>query len=235
MYIQGKLINNTLLYQTTRAEVKIANALVQHNIPLAVTDHLSPLLRDIFPDSDIAKEYTSASTKTTCMINGSLVPHFKSALVSAMKSQPFSIAVDGSNDSGLEKMNPMTVRLYDVTHGKIVTRFLDMCLTKGYNCISCYFAVTYCYCCVIYTAGMESATAESIFQKMNEVFQTNEVSWLNCVGVSVDNTSVNLGKINSIMTRVLEQNAAVYFMGCPCHIVHNTCMKAAEKFAQVCA
>ena len=48
-----------------------------------------------------------------------------------MQIQPYSIAVDGSNDSGLEKMNPMTVRLYDVNNGKVVTQFLDMCLTKG--------------------------------------------------------------------------------------------------------
>ena len=109
----------------------MANAFVQHDVPLAVADHISPLLRDMFPDSDIAKGYASASTKTTCVINGSLAPHFKSALVSDMKCEPFSIAVDGSNDSGLEKMNPMTVRLYDVNQGKIVTRFLDMCLTKG--------------------------------------------------------------------------------------------------------
>ena len=30
-----------------------------------------------------------------------------------------------------------------------------------------------------------------------------------CVGVSVDNTSVNLGKRNSIMTRAVSQNLAI--------------------------
>lgn len=118
---------------------------MQHNIPIAVTDHLSPLLKDIFPDSEIAKGYASASTKTTCMINGSLAPHFKSALVTAMRTQAFSIAVDGSNDSGLEKMNPMTVRLYDVNHGKVVTQFLDMCLTKGLLLV-CKNYIQYCRC-----------------------------------------------------------------------------------------
>ncbi len=68
---------------------------------------------------------------------------------------------------------------------------------------------------------------------MDDVLQGNGISWSNCVGVSVDNTSVNLGKRNSILTRVREKNPAVYFMGCPCHIIHNTCMKAAEKFTQV--
>jgi hypothetical protein len=119
--------------QITRAEVKIANLLVQHNIPLAVTDHLSPIFKDVFPDSDTAKGYASARTKTTCIINGSLAPHFRAALVEAMKNKPFAIAVDGSNDTGLEKMNPLTVRHFDDTRGEVVTQFLDMCLTSGTN------------------------------------------------------------------------------------------------------
>ena len=119
------------IIQTIRAEVKIANALVQSNIPLAFTDHLSPLLRDIFPDCKIARGYVPASTKTTCLLNGCLAPHFKLTLINTMQTQPFSIAVDGSNYTGLKKVNPLTVRLYDASEGCIVTCFLDMCLTKG--------------------------------------------------------------------------------------------------------
>lgn len=43
--------------QVTKAEVKIANGLIQHNIPIAFSDHLSSLLRSAFPDSEIAKSY----------------------------------------------------------------------------------------------------------------------------------------------------------------------------------
>ena len=43
--------------QITRAEVKITNTLVQNNIPFSFADQLSPLLRDIFPDSEVAKGY----------------------------------------------------------------------------------------------------------------------------------------------------------------------------------
>ncbi len=114
-----------------KAEVKIANGLVQHNIPIAFSNHLSPLLRSVFPDSKIAKSCASASTKTTCIINGALAPHFKSALIEAMKSRPYSLAVDGSNDSGNEKINLITVRIYERDVGKIVTRFLDMCPTTS--------------------------------------------------------------------------------------------------------
>ena len=105
--------------------------LVEHNVPLAVSDHLSPLFKDIFPDSEIAKNYASARTKTTCVINSALAPHFQAALVADMKSSPFAIAIDGSNDSGIEKMNPMTVRLFDIAASRITTQLLDMCLTTG--------------------------------------------------------------------------------------------------------
>lgn len=104
---------------------------MEHNIPLAVSDHLSWLVKDIFPDSKIAEEYACARTKTTCIVNRSLAPFFKSELVRAMKSGPFSIAIDGSNDNGLEKMNPMTVRFYNENLGRISTQLLDMCLTTG--------------------------------------------------------------------------------------------------------
>ena len=83
------------------------------------------------------------------------------------------------------------------------------------------------------TTGEASATAAAIFGQLDHVFEINGIPWVNCVGAGVDNTSVNLGKRNSVFTHVVERNASVYFMGCPCHIVHNTCMKASEAFTKV--
>ena len=48
-----------------------------------------------------------------------------------MKKLPFSISIDGSNDTGLEKRNPMTVKLFDVNG--VSHLFLDMCTTTGYG------------------------------------------------------------------------------------------------------
>ena len=57
---------------------------------------------------------------------------------------------------------------------------------------------------------------------------------MNCVGVGLDNTSVNMGCRNSIKTRIVKENPAVYVMGCPCHIVHNMVGKAGDAFEEVC-
>lgn len=200
-----------LHFKTKRAEVKMAVVLAQHNIPLAIMDHLSPLFHDIFPDSRIAKGFSAARTKTTCIVNMALRPHFESVLVAHMKEYPFALAIDGSNDNGLQKMNPLTIRIFDYDSGLVSTKFLDMCLTSG----------------------SDAGTANKIFQAMEDALTSRNIPWKNCIGLSVDNTSVNMGIHSSIKSRALQRNASVYIMGCPCHIIHNTGQKAAQAFCQV--
>lgn len=194
-----------------RAEVKVATMLVQHNIPLAVADELTPLFCDVFSNSEIAKNYSSRRTKTACIINGTLADFFRQNLVEHIKENPFSIAIDGSSDSNVEKMNPLTVRVFDFNRGCVCTQFLDMCMSS-------------------------LSTAEGIFFKMQDACTRHGIAWNNCVGLGVDSTSVNMGCRNSIKTeaRVLNMNPAIYIMGCPCHIVHNDALKAAKVFGEVC-
>ncbi|KAF3840274.1 hypothetical protein F7725_018991 [Dissostichus mawsoni] len=199
MFIQGTQSTEMgqLKTQTRRAEVKVAMTMVQQNIPLAFSDHLSPLFKECFPDSKIAQKYSSARTKTTAIINKCVAPYLMDELVKNLCDQPFSLATDGSNDTGREKLNPLTVKIWS-SQG-VIQRFLDMGLTSGTSC----------------------GTAEAIFNKMNEVLEGHSIPWANCVALAVDNASVNLGARNSIKSRVLDQNPSIYVLGCPCHIVHN--------------
>ena len=107
----------------TTAELQMAVLTATSNVPLVVHDRLSPTIRKVFPDSKIASKYHSASTKATCMLNEAVAPMLLHDFVERMKVQPFSLSVDGSNDSGLEKMNPVTIRLFDLARNSIVTRF----------------------------------------------------------------------------------------------------------------
>ena len=44
----------------------------------------------------------------------------------------------------------------------------------------------------------------------------------------------NIGARDSLKTRVLGCNPAIYFNGCPCHILHKTAQKAGESFTECC-
>jgi len=155
--------------------------LAENNIPRLFSNHLSRMFPTLFPDSKIAQKYSAAATKTTCMINGAIAPHFLRETVNIMKCSPFSLLTNGSNDTGLDrKKNPLTVKIFYVNTGRVESRFLDMCATKG----------------------TDPATAASILQKIDDMLSLHGISWTKCVGFGVDNTNVNLGSRISIMTRV---------------------------------
>ena len=120
------------------------------------------------------------------------------ALIEVMKSHPFSLAVDRSNDTGVEKLSPLTVRFYDVSWRRVSSHLLDMCTMLGRDC----------------------GTLLAIFNKIDSVLVSHGIRWSNWVGFDVDNTSANIGLHNSLMTHVQKKVAACYFMGCPCHISH---------------
>ncbi|XP_029958821.1 uncharacterized protein LOC115396888 isoform X4 [Salarias fasciatus] len=195
--------------KTRRAEVKVAVAMVQHSVPFAVADHFSPLYRECFRDSPTAQNFKSASTKTTCIINEVVAPHYKNELVMKMRENPFTLVTDGSNDTGLEKMNPLTVRVFDTT--KVVHRFLHMCTRSGRSC----------------------GTADVIYKEIHSVLKENEIPWKNCVGLSVGNAPVNISAENSIAAKMLQENPNIYIHGCPCHIIHNTAKQAGERFFDI--
>ena len=171
--------------------------LVENNIPVAFADKLNVILPSIFPDSKIAK------TKASCIINESLAPHFLQQTIDIMKTDFYSLSTDGSNNTGLEKMNPLTVCLVDININMVDTQFLNMCCTTGQT----------------------SSTAVTMFQKIDHVMTKLQLPWGNCVGFSLDNTRADLGVHNSIKTRVILKNENCYFMGCLCHVIHNTAHK----------
>lgn len=130
-----------------------------------------------------------------------------------MKSEPFSLLIvnDGSNDTSLDKINPLTVRIYDISKRQVTTQLLDMCTTSGQDC----------------------GTASAIFGKVDSILTTLNIPWNNCVGFGVDNTSVNIGRHHSIKTQVQAKNPACYFMSCPCHLLHNIACHASEALHRV--
>ena len=95
----------------------------------------------------------------------------KSELLSKMKVHPFSVCVDGSNDTDLQKMSPITVWIHDGTKGLIVIQFLDMCLSS-------------------------SSTAADLYKVIDGTLARLldcENTWSLCTSVGIDNTSVNIG------------------------------------------
>ena len=105
-------------------------------------------------------------------------------------------------------MNPVFFCLFDSNKGKVSVQLLDMVACK-------------------------EGTTEALFNNINSILRENRVDWENRVAVGLDNTAVNVGKQNSVMTLALVKNKNIFITGCPCHIMHNTANKVAERFSEV--
>ena len=52
---------------TIRAETLMTQFIIEHNLPMAVADHLSTLVKVMFPDSKIAEKFACRRTKATAI------------------------------------------------------------------------------------------------------------------------------------------------------------------------
>lgn len=167
-----------LLTQTICTEVKVVTMFVQHNILFAVADARTPLFRNIFSDREICQELLITKNKNSLYHQWWSCSFFQQGLVEHVKQNPFPIVIDSSSDSDVEKMKTLTVRIFYINCRYVSTQFLYMCMSS-------------------------SSTAEGIFSRMQHTFTTHSVSWKDCIGLGIGNTSVNMDCRNSMKTWVL--------------------------------
>ena len=101
-----------------------------------------------------------------------------------MTQHPLSITLDGSNNTGLQKVYPVTVRIFDVNFNRIMKTFFDMNFLEG----------------------TDAPTAASMFYSVNNLFERYNIQWDHCIGIGLDNTNANIGERNSIKPRVRQKN-----------------------------
>lgn len=92
------------------AEIKLAGYIVEHNIPFLGADHLSDLMKEIFPDSEIAKSINIKRTKTTAIVKNVIGVSQKTELATKLRKQKCSILTDESTDIGNVKTSCVDIR-----------------------------------------------------------------------------------------------------------------------------
>lgn len=95
-----KDISSDLKMQVSRAEIKIASFVAEHNISFLATDHLTELLKECFPDSNIAKNLAMKRTKSTAIIKNVIGLSHKESLAVTLRKTKFSVLTDESTDIG---------------------------------------------------------------------------------------------------------------------------------------
>jgi hypothetical protein len=188
-----------------KAELLFSNFLVEHNLPLSVADHATPLFKAMFPDSATAEKFSCRRTKATSLVHY-LSCSAQEKINSALKSQPFALATDGSNDRhSPTSLYPIVVRYYDMNCGRIV-------------------------CVVLSIPGnTEASTGQNIFNLLNAELVLRNIPWKNCIAFECDSASVMVGRYKGVAAFIKKEHPSVYVQGCVCHLIHLAAEKAVAE------
>lgn len=149
----------------------------------------------MFPDSEIAKKFSCARTKTTAIVKKALAPHFTNKVIDNL-SNPFSLLMDESNDK-TDKSCIILVRVLDEKLGVVRTRFLDMPIVN-------------------------IGTAVNLFEALKNSLQKHGLNFQNAVSFMSDTTNVMKGARSGVQKLIKNEIPTLYDVGCICHLADLT-------------
>jgi hypothetical protein len=184
------------------SEVAMIYHNVQHNLSYNSLDCNLKMISKIFDDSKIAKKISCGRTKSELVVTNVLFPHSIETNLSKLANKKFSIAIDASNKGNI-KYFPICIRFFDKKDG-IQNFVLDF-----------------------YSDSKEDSL--SVFKKMKEIVEENNLKLENIVLFSADNAPVNFGINYSVFQKLKQINNNVIKANCNCHILHNAAKTGLKK------
>lgn len=199
------------------AEIKLSCFFAEHNIPFRAMDHLSPLLAQVFPDSNIAKDISIKRTKTKNIITNVIAESHKSALTKTLTTTKFSILVDESTDISVTKTACIVVRYFDVEVGRVVTNLWEYVPT--------------------YVEGKDVATqgtAAHLYTVILNSFIKKHIPLYNIIGFASDGCNMMMGEHNSVASRFKDSCPGIVIFKCICHSLHICSSQACKNLPRSC-
>lgn len=199
-----KCITSGYNMNVERAEMKIVSALAVYDLPISLVDDLIPILKDSFPDSEIAKQIMLHRTKATGVLKNKLAKSFSELLIEKLRNGFFSIIVDEVTDISNTKQLGLVVTYYDEESNAIKTSFLEL-------------------------KECTSGTAKHIYEAMRNTLSEHCIPFENVAGFSADTCNVMFGGSNSVAVLLKKDNPFIVNIKCSCHLIHLVASKSSKK------
>ena len=113
--------------EITAAKGTLAFHAVKHHHSFLSMDCTSVLLKKIFPDSNVAKKFSSGSTKTEEVVTSVLAQYSIDAVLKSFEENDiayFGVATDGSNHNELKSF-PIIIQYFDWRKGGLQSKLIE--------------------------------------------------------------------------------------------------------------
>ena len=183
------------------------------NFSLRSADHIGDLFRAMFPDSQIAKDFTMSRTKASYVIGEALGPHFTETIISDLieSGLPFSVHFDETTTSQIKKQMDVALRFWSAKHDEVWTVF---------------------YTSLFFGHAEGQKVAEKLYNKMVEDgLPVEKLATLIRDGPNVNKTIFR--SVNHLIKQSNVNFPGLVDLGtCVLHTVHNAFNKGMEQFGK---
>lgn len=192
---------------STAAEATLAFHVVKHHQSYKSMDCTSSLLRQLFSDSEVARNLACARTKTEAIINNVIAPYTIEILLEKLKDVVYlGLSTDASNHNA-DKIFPVIIQFFDWKFGTD--------------------------CKLLELAALPNENSQTISKYLLETLAKYSLKE-KCVSFTGDNTNLNFGGVNrvegnnilTLLNNSLDQ--PIMGVGCPAHILHNAIRHATD-------
>ena len=164
-----------------------------HKVMLAEV-MFTDLVKAIFPDSAIARDFACKRTKSRSIICEALDPYYKKLRKADLIDSPYSLLCDESNDRGDSvKLLTVLVRAYESSNGVTRTRHLE-------------------------TVAIADLSSSGIFDSIEEVLRKYGLEFSNMISFASDTCNVMKGARKGVIARLRQKQAKIIDIHCMCHI-----------------
>ena len=181
--------------------------MAQNNVPISFADSFNRNVQNMFPDSEIAKEFKCGHTKATALLYD-IGQTSRQKVVNNITGHNlcYSLSIDGGSKY-LSKLYPVLIYGYDHEMEKIGWHLLDI------HEIS------------------DRSTGRNIFDLMKKSVETAELKWNTMLALSAVNTNMMSGEREGLYGQILKENPNCHFAGCVCHLIDVAAKKAHKTLA----
>lgn len=172
--------NKEQVDKVKRAEIFLS----EHNISFNTADHMTKVLKQALPDSDIAKKMILRRTKATKVVCNVIGKNHKENLIKDLKNTVFIVIIDESTGVGTMKTLCICVRYFDSISNTIQSKFWE--LVEVFK---------------DHTTANEGATATKIYKEIINSFLNKNVPLNNIIDFASDGCNAMMGQWNSVASR----------------------------------
>ncbi|XP_032991851.1 uncharacterized protein LOC117038958 [Lacerta agilis] len=198
--------------EVTAAEGTFAFHTVKHHHSYNVMTCTSGLLKTMFPDSDIARKFSSAKTKTEAIVNSVLAPDCLENVLKSIEENEIGycgVSTDVSNH-GPVKVVAVVIQYFDWKSGGLQSKIIEM-------------------------QSQPNETADAIFSYVKETLESKGLL-KKCIAFTGDNCNTMFGGMQqdsegrSVFAKLKSEldNKTSIGVGCPAHILNNCVHQAAD-------